>query len=123
MLPSITAKCWALTSAPCHEFLFAVSFSNCILDFVSFFRKKLKKTTFSGCSIKDANFTQSDLTGSVFSDCDLSQTVFDQTILEKVDFRTASHFSIDPELNRIKKAMFSLPGLPGLLHKYDIAID
>lgn len=118
-----SCKILGVDFSPCNEFLFSVNFSNCILDFTSFFRKKLRKTTFHGCSIKEANFTQADLTGSAFSDCDLSLTVFEQANLEKVDFRTASNFSIDPDLNRIKKAMFSLHGLPGLLHKFDIAIE
>lgn len=116
-------KVMGVDFSACSEFLFSVSFSNCILDFVSFFRRKIRKTTFDGCSIKEANFTQSDLTGSSFSDCDLSQTVFDQTIVEKADFRTAINFSIDPETNKIKKAKFSLTGLPGLLDRYDIVVE
>ena len=31
--------------------------------------------------------------------------------------------SIDPETNRIKKAKFSISGVLGLLHKYDIEIE
>ncbi len=42
---------------------------------------------------------------------------------EGVDFRTSFNYSIDPQLNRIKKAKFSLPGIAGLLDKYDIVID
>jgi len=30
---------------------------------------------------------------------------------------------IDPEVNRIKKAKFSVSGVPGLLNKYDIEIE
>ncbi len=36
--------------------------------------------------------------------CDLNRAVFDNSILEKADFRTSLNYSIDPELNRIKKA-------------------
>ncbi|MFD3000361.1 pentapeptide repeat-containing protein [Pontibacter toksunensis] len=116
-------KVMGVDFSSCQEFLFSVSFSNCILDFVSFFRRKIRKTTFDGCSIKEANFTQTDLSGSCFSDCDLSRTIFDQTILEKVDLRTASNYSIDPETNKIRKARFSLTGLPGLLEKHAIVVD
>ena len=59
-------KLMGVDFSACNEFLLAVSFHNCILDFVSFFRRKLRKTTFSGCSIKEANFTQTDLTGAAF---------------------------------------------------------
>lgn len=116
-------KIMGVDFSACNEFLLAVSFHNCILDFVSFFRRKLRKTTFHGCSIKEANFTQTDLTGSAFTACDLSQTVFQQTALEKADFRSASNFSIDPELNKIKGAKFSSSGLIGLLDKYNIVVE
>lgn len=43
--------------------------------------------------------------------------------MEKADFRTSYNFSIDPDVNRIKKAKFSLDGVRGLLDKYDIQID
>jgi hypothetical protein len=42
--------------------------------------------------------------------------------MEKADFRSAFNYSINPEINRIKKAKFSLTGLQGLLGKYDIEI-
>jgi len=33
------------------------------------------------------------------------------------------NYSIDPELNKIKKARFSTQGIAGLLDKYDIEIE
>jgi hypothetical protein len=48
---------------------------------------------------------------------------FERTVLEKVDFRTSYNFSIDPEVNRMKKARFSLAGIAGLLGKYDIVVE
>lgn len=116
-------KLLGIDFSTCNEFLFAVHFEHCILDFVSFLKRRLRKTTFRDCSIKEANFTQADLTGSAFINCDLSRTIFQQTVLEKVDFRAASNFSIDPEGNRIKKAKFSSAGLMGLLDKYDIIVE
>jgi fluoroquinolone resistance protein len=44
-------------------------------------------------------------------------------MLEKADFRTSNGYSIDPEMNRIKKAKFSLEGVAGLLDKYDIEVE
>jgi len=69
------------------------------------------------------DFTECDLTGSIFENCDLTNATFDNTIIEKVDFRTAFNYSINPELNRIKKAKFSIQGISGLLSKYDIDIE
>jgi uncharacterized protein YjbI with pentapeptide repeats len=70
----------------------------------------------------ELDLTECDLTGSVFDNCDLKGAVFENTIIEKADFRTSFNYSIDPQTNRIKKAKFSLSGIAGLLHKYDIEI-
>ena len=69
------------------------------------------------------SFAEADLTEAVFKDCDLSGAIFDYTVLEKADLRTAQHYSIDPENNRLKKARFSIFGIAGLLDKYDIDIE
>ena len=55
--------------------------------------------------------------------CDLTDTKFENTVIEKADFRTSFNYSIDPYLNRIKKAKFSLTNITGLLDKYDIEIE
>ena len=83
----------------------------------------LKKTRFKNCSLHEVDFSECDLSGSIFEHCDLARSAFNRTVLEKVDFRTSYNYSIDPEINRIKKAKFSLVGLTGLLDKYDIEIE
>jgi fluoroquinolone resistance protein len=107
----------------CNDFLFSVDFNGCNLNFTTFFRKKLKKTRFVYCSLQETDFTESDLSGSVFENCDLTRATFIHTILEKTDFRSSFNYSIDPEMNRLKKAKFSLAGIAGLLDKYDIEIE
>ena len=107
----------------CNPFLFSFTFNKCSLDYSSFFGSKLLKTKFDKCSLKNTDFSEANLTGSVFSECDLSGTVFSNTILDKVDFRTASNFSIDPEFNKLKKAKFSGFNLEGLLHKYQLDVE
>ena len=87
------------------------------------FKVKLKRTKFRNCSLHEVEFAEADLSGSVFSDCDLNGAMFENTVLEKVDFRTSGNYSIDPDLNRIKKAKFSMPGIVGLLDKYDINVE
>ena len=83
----------------------------------------LKKTHFKNSSLHEVDFTRSDLSSALFDNCDLAKAIFDHTILEKADFRTSYNYSIDPEINRIKKAAFSLPAVTGLLTKYDIVIQ
>lgn len=107
----------------CSEFLFKVDFNKCILNFSSFYKRNLKKTAFQGCILQETDFTQADLTGALFDQCDLLNTKFEQTNLEKADLRSAVNYSIDPEINRVKKAKFSLQGITGLLDKYDIEIE
>jgi len=106
----------------CQEFLFAVSFENCILNLSSFYRRKMKGTRLHDCSLHEVDFTEADVSQSLFDQCDLMGAIFDNTILEKADFRTAHNYSINPESNYIKKARFSIEGIAGLLDKYDIDI-
>ncbi|GHU58990.1 hypothetical protein FACS189411_15280 [Bacteroidia bacterium] len=82
----------------------------------------MKNTRFKNTQLQEVDFVEADLTGSIFENCDLTRTIFERTILEKADFRTSYNYSLDPEANRIKKAKFSLTGLPGLLSKYNIEI-
>jgi fluoroquinolone resistance protein len=107
----------------CNEFGLSFSFENCNLNHASFYQTKLKKTTFCNTQLHEVDFTECDLTGSVFDNCDLRGATFGRTIIEKCDFRTSFHYSIDPENNKIKKAKFSLTGIAGLLDKYGIEID
>ncbi len=116
-------KLMGLDFSVCNNFLFAVDFKDCILDYSSFFKKKIKQTPFVDCSIKHADFSEADLSMAVFKNCDLFSTVFSNTILEKADFRTAKNYTVDPELNKVKKAKFSHLALAGLLDKYNLDID
>lgn len=104
------------------DFSFAVSFENCILDYASFSKKKLRNTVFKKCKLQEVNFQEGDLTGSIFADCDLTRTSFNNTILYEADFTSAYNFSIDPENNRMKKAKFSASHLQGLLEKYNLIV-
>jgi uncharacterized protein YjbI with pentapeptide repeats len=105
------------------KFGLSIRFEDCVLDHSSFYQAKIKKTIFLRCQLKEVDFTGCDLSHSAFGQCDLAGAVFEDTLLEKADLRSAYGYTIDPESNRIKKAKFSLSGLPGLLAKYDIEIE
>ena len=107
----------------CSDLLFKVDFDHCILNLSSFYKRNLKKTVFNSCSLQEVDLTEADLTQAVFHDCDLARAIFDHTILNKADLRTAFNYSIDPATNSIKKALFSMTGISGLLDKYDIKIE
>jgi fluoroquinolone resistance protein len=116
-------KMMGIDFSRCNNFNFALTCTACPLDFCSFFKKKMKKTVFTDCSMKEVDFTETDLTQAIFNNCDLLQAVFVRSLLEKADFRTALHYALDPELNKLKKAQFSFPGAAGLLVKYDIDLS
>ncbi len=107
----------------CNKFGFEVSFETCILDHASFFNVRATNTVFKESSLVEVDFTDCDLTNSAFINSNLLNAVFERTNLSKTDLRDADNFSINPEQNQLKKARFSIQGLPGLLHKYDIDIS
>ncbi|HEY4110880.1 pentapeptide repeat-containing protein [Puia sp.] len=104
-------------------FGFSCRFTDCIVDHSFFYQMKMKKTAFVRCQLRQVDFSGCDLSQAVFDACDLSDAAFENTVLEKADLRTAFHYSIDPERNRLKKARFSLEGVRGLLGKYDIVVE
>ena len=106
----------------CSDFLFSVSFNECNLSLASFYQVKAKGTKFSACMLHQVDFTEADVTNSLFNNCDFKAAIFERTMLEKSDFRTSYNYVIDPEINKIKKAKFSMPEVLGLLRKYNIEV-
>jgi uncharacterized protein YjbI with pentapeptide repeats len=119
----VNSKLVGVDFSVCNDFLFSVNFKNCQLDYSTFFQKKMKKTHFIECSLKEVDFSEVELAESIFNKCDLMGAIFENTNLVKADLRTALHYSINPEQNKLKKARFSYPGIIGLLEKYDIQVD
>jgi uncharacterized protein YjbI with pentapeptide repeats len=107
----------------CSKFGLSFSFENCTLNHSSFYQVKIKKTLFKNTSLQEVDFTESDMTEAILDSCDLDRSTFYATVLEKADLRTSFNYLIDPEINRIRRAKFSLQGAITLLHKYNIEID
>lgn len=105
------------------DFGFSLHFENCLLDYASFDKKKMNKSTFKNCKLHGANFSKADLSKAIMKDCDLADAIFDGTNLSGMDFTTNRNFSIDPQQNLIRKARFAAHGLAGLLTKYEIIIE
>ena len=116
-------KLLGINFSECEDFLFGVQFTNCVLDMASFMNRKMPKTSFIGCTLKEANFSNAQLSGAIFDTCDLMGALFNGTNLSSANLVTSQHFDIDPELNTIKKAKFTLYGLQGLLMKHEIVIE
>ena len=105
-----------------NPFLFTLQFTACQLSVSSFYQCVLKQTHFKDCLLKDVDFVEADLTKARFINCDLDGALFDQSILVKSDFSSAINYTINPEKNRLKGAVFSRTGLEGLLGNYGIVV-
>ena len=55
-----------------RDFLFEVSFDNCILDNAIFYKKKNKGAKFMDCRMVETDFTEADLTDAQFDNCNLN---------------------------------------------------
>jgi fluoroquinolone resistance protein len=119
----LDCKMLGLHFGDCVQIGLTLNMDNCNLSHSSFYKTKLKNSVFKNSRLHELDFTESDLSNVFFSGCDLNGSLFDNTNMEKADLRTAFNYNIDPERNRIKKAKFSLDGVPGLLNKYDIQIE
>jgi fluoroquinolone resistance protein len=115
-------KLLGVNFSECQDFLFSVQFDTCMLDYSIFMGKKMSKTRFIKSSLKEVSFVQAGLADCVFDHSDLNGAIFNGTDLTGANFIKALNYSMDPELNTLKKASFSLDGLPGLLVKYKIKV-
>ncbi|MGL2966176.1 pentapeptide repeat-containing protein [Flavobacterium sp. XGLA_31] len=113
-----TAVNFAMTDQVIYEF----HFKDCLLDYAQFYALKLRKMQFINCSMIAVDFMGSDLTEAFFDNCNLRRAVFIDTVANKADFYTSYDYTIDPEKNKLKKAIFSKEGLKGLLEKYQIVV-
>lgn len=109
--------------AMCDKLIFEVHFKECILDFSKFYTLKIKGTSFVDCSIIAVDFMNTDLTEVVFDNCDLYRSEFAKANASKSNFKTSYNYSIDPTKTKIKKAVFSLSEVKGLLYKHDLMVS
>jgi len=109
--------------AMCDKLIFEIHFNDCVLDFSKFYTLKIKGTSFIDCSIIAVDFMGTDLTEVVFDNCDLYRSEFAKAIANKTNFKTSYNYTIDPVKTKLKKAVFSLDGLKGLLAKHDLVIQ
>ena len=72
--------------------------------------------------MEQVDLSEADLSKAKFQNCDLSGAVFYNTNLEAADLQTSHNFSIDPENNKLQKAIFSTTNVSGLLDKYKIIV-
>lgn len=107
----------------CNTLGFAAFFDGCQLDYSVFHQMKLSNTSFVDSKLQGVDFAEAELMHSQLRNCDLLEAIFDHTNLEKADFTKSINYSINPQINYIKGAKFSLPEVVGLLDVYQINIE
>ncbi len=116
-------KMVGLKFGECNPFNFAAIFENCQLNYCSFYQMNLNRTQFIKCQLKESDFVEANLKNIKIYECDLLNARFENTNLENADLSNSFNYSINPERNRIKGAIFSFPEVIGLLDKFDIKIN
>ncbi|MBK8503914.1 MAG: pentapeptide repeat-containing protein [Saprospiraceae bacterium] len=116
------SKMLGLDFSGINSFLLSLSFAHCQLDLSSFRKLQRRGTVFNRGRLEEVEFTETNLNAASFVECDLNRAIFAHTNLERPDFSTAFNYSLAPENNRLKKAIFSRMDLSGLLQKYQIEI-
>jgi uncharacterized protein YjbI with pentapeptide repeats len=119
----INCKLMGLDFSSINPFLLSFSAKNSQLNLCSFAHLKMTKTVFTNCQIEEADFWETNLSESKFINCNLNGSQFEQTNLTKADLSSAMNFSINPDSNQIKGAVFSKENLIGLLQKYQIKLN
>ncbi|CAM2063970.1 Pentapeptide repeat-containing protein [Sulfidibacter corallicola] len=114
---------WSAVSTPEIRLYCPVTFSNCMLDYASFFGMNLKQTRIHGCMARNADFREADLSEADLTHTDFTDSEFDQTNLTGADLRDAKNYRIDVTRNKIKKAHFSMPEAMSLLYMLGIDIN
>ncbi|HAP43318.1 MAG: hypothetical protein A2087_03575 [Spirochaetes bacterium GWD1_61_31] len=106
----------------CRQLAFDLQFDACKLSVCNFSDVKMKKSKFTACQIDECYFQNSYLPEADFTASSFRNTLFSQADLQKANFRRASGYSIDPRLNNIRRAVFSVPAVLGLIDCFDIVI-
>jgi fluoroquinolone resistance protein len=113
---------WTEITWPQIQLASPITFYQCDLTHSSFFELSLDEIVFEGCKVQDVDFRGANLPHSNFTNTDLLGSLFMHTQLNHADFTDAINYNLDPSLNNIKKAKFSLPEAVSLLNHLDIEI-
>ncbi|SEO98238.1 pentapeptide repeat-containing protein [Paenibacillus sp. OV219] len=97
-------------------------FDECMLNHSTFIGLTLRKSEMIGCTARNVDFREVDLQESNLTRTNFAESLFSETNLTGADLSHATNYSIDPSVNRINKAKFTLPEAISLLYSMDIEI-
>ncbi len=108
---------WTFASKPLK-----INFESCLLNNSNFYALTLGLIIVEDCSLQGVDFTKANLNKAKIVKCDLLNATFSDTILTYTDFSGSINYSINPNLNKLKKTIFSLPEALSLLSNFDIIL-
>jgi uncharacterized protein YjbI with pentapeptide repeats len=82
----------------------------------------LQKMELVECTAHEVDFTRTNLTRANLTTTDFLGCRFADTNLSYADLTKATNDAINPTINRLKKAVFSLPEAVSLLSPFDIVL-
>jgi uncharacterized protein YjbI with pentapeptide repeats len=106
----------------CTPTFFSIAFKNCLLHYCNFSDLKMPNSNFMYSKFYECHFNNTYLEKCDFSHTDLKNTIFHNCLLNKANFISAIHYSINPQTNKMKQATFSFPEAIELLRAMDIIV-
>jgi len=114
---------WTVTGdATATRLPLSIGFEDCVVSYASFVALRLRGLQLHHCVAQEADFTDADLTEATLRESDLTGARFGHTNLTRADFRDAYGYAIDPTINPVKGARFSLPEAASLLRTFGVII-
>jgi len=102
--------------------LFYSDFLDCEIRHCFFSNMDLKKKVFTGSRFRDCEFFKIDFRDANFKKAEFTETPFSECDLRKADFTEARGYTIHPEQNKLRGAIFSAPDVLALLAPLGIVI-
>lgn len=116
-------KIVGLNFGNCDQLVFDVGFEGCRLQSCNFSSLKMKGAAFRRCAIDSCFFEDGYLVDAAFDDSVFSLTLFHACDLTRASFRGARGYSIDPRVNKVEKAVFSVPDVLALVECFGVRIE
>ncbi|HUV26684.1 MAG TPA: pentapeptide repeat-containing protein [Anaerolineales bacterium] len=113
---------WAQADWSISELGKPISFLKSAISHCTFIGLSLKGIQVVDCAAVDVDYREADLSRADFSGSDLSASLFMHTNLSEANLSRARNYAIDPGLNELKEAKFSLPEAMSLLYSMNITL-
>lgn len=92
------------------------------LNHSSFYGIKLKDLRMEDCIAQELDFVNAVIQKAILCNTDFKDSKFNNTDLSGADLSYAINYNINPNFNKIKKTIFSVPEVLTLLQAFDVVI-